>query len=1193
MLNARLVASLASIALCLATSLVAQHKPSHSAGARGSLGSAVDVSLDGNGWRMGSFEFGEGTKADAESEKFDDSAFKVVTVPGDTQLQAGFTGAAGFHESAGLMAVNAHEWWYRKYFRPAGPAAGTITKLVFDGVDYFTTVWLNGQLLGTHEGTYVAFSFDVTRLLRYGADNLLTVQVTHPWVLKDRDVNELMDGDFSMAFNTPLKKLPYRIAINWDELPAQGNAAAPMGIWRSVHLSTVSQISISDLHVYTKQINPDGSVLLHIASTVENVTATTQNLSLHLLLKPDNFTGSLQDIPALTVHALPGQTTAEANVRVSDAKLWWSWDHGPQNLYQLHAKIDAQGGLPGDQRTVRFGIRTVSRGADMAYRINGQKLFTKASWFPIENLYRSSATHEDYELDLRLYRAANFNLVTNFTVVEKPEFYNLCDELGILIVVELPFQQFGPMEALNKDSPRRELFLKESGRQVLQIVTAERNHPSVIQLSPLAEAQEKSGTWGFFAQNQFDQDGYNTFADEMKEIISRLAPDVVFHPSLCDVGEQHFWEAGQAYLPTFYQFQFDAQAKFISEFGTLSTDNLDSIGNYLTPKEQWDPGRKTAMDWFNLPIDIRAWSYWTDNMNAGLYGILWRARNFVDKQPRTEAELVTSTQIYHAFLMQYEVESYPRKKYDPVAGIRQWAFKDVGPGTRGTMLDYYHQPKVSYWWMKHAQAPVTLSFAYKDALESHVAGTAWSAPLYLINDLDREIHGTVHAELVAISGESVAAADYPISVAADSKAIAGTFSATLPKKAGVYVLRATLPSEAAGGQRVEEISFIKVVSAAFSAPHRVLLLAQKQWADPIRVMLENMGLAVDVFDENSTDKMASDLKDGAAIHSRYDVVWLGSFSLLGKVLPKETAKAVKDAVAAGSGFIATGGEGSFHGSELTLWGEGQPALVDATELNAVLPVDVGKYEDVEYGPHEVDDEQFTKHQIMEISAASNDAANDGYSPRSLELLQQYGLQGFNVVSPRPSSRVELTVAQQPLLVTGTFGAGKTVAFTGLTPVADKFTSFPIDEYFLKRPGLRTYFSLFADLLADVLPGNIERPGPILKQHETPLYQTLKEQPPTEFEVTKTEAVSVTTNVAHCRIRITNKGGYAHLVHIRFDWPSAAPTPFMAVPSDNDFELLPIDARDIDLEWRTSGAQQQTAGTVIVNAANAPDARMAF
>ena len=42
---------------------------------------------------------------------------------------------------------------------------------VFDGADYFVTVWLNGQLLGSHEGTFTAFAFDVTDKLRYGADN--------------------------------------------------------------------------------------------------------------------------------------------------------------------------------------------------------------------------------------------------------------------------------------------------------------------------------------------------------------------------------------------------------------------------------------------------------------------------------------------------------------------------------------------------------------------------------------------------------------------------------------------------------------------------------------------------------------------------------------------------------------------------------------------------------------------------------------------------------------------------------------------------------------------------------------------------------------------------------------------------------------------------------------------------------------
>ncbi len=196
---------------------------------------AADLLLDGNDWRMGSFEFDAGAQAGAAEENFDDSGFRTVTVPGDTQLQAGFTGVSGFRESAGLMDVNAREWWYRKHFRSPAAAPGTVTRIVFDGSDYFTAVWLNGQLLGTHEGGFVGFSFDVTKLLRPGADNLLAVEVTHPWFPKGRAVDEYIDGDFSIATSTRLKDLPYHVGITWDGLAAQGNAAIPMGIWRGVH----------------------------------------------------------------------------------------------------------------------------------------------------------------------------------------------------------------------------------------------------------------------------------------------------------------------------------------------------------------------------------------------------------------------------------------------------------------------------------------------------------------------------------------------------------------------------------------------------------------------------------------------------------------------------------------------------------------------------------------------------------------------------------------------------------------------------------------------------------------------------------------------------------------------------------------------------------------------------------------------
>ncbi len=91
-----------------------------------------------------------------------------------------------------------------------------------------------------------------------------------------------------------------------------------------------------------------------------------------------------------------------------------------------------------DARAVRFGDKNCDRDAEMAYHVNGKKLFIQASWFPIENFYRSTPTREDYERDLRLFRDGNFNLLVNFTVVEKPEFYDLCDELGILVVAEMP-----------------------------------------------------------------------------------------------------------------------------------------------------------------------------------------------------------------------------------------------------------------------------------------------------------------------------------------------------------------------------------------------------------------------------------------------------------------------------------------------------------------------------------------------------------------------------------------------------------------------------------------------------------------------------------------------------------------------------------------------------------------------------------
>lgn len=120
----------------------------------------------------------EGEKAGAFLPGFDDRAFKSVEVPGEVQRQIGLRDMDLYYQSKTLSLVNQKEWWYRKHFTVGKSESGRLLRLIFDGVDYFASVWLNGEKLGEHEGSYVAFSYNVTGKMHIGRDNVLAVKVT-------------------------------------------------------------------------------------------------------------------------------------------------------------------------------------------------------------------------------------------------------------------------------------------------------------------------------------------------------------------------------------------------------------------------------------------------------------------------------------------------------------------------------------------------------------------------------------------------------------------------------------------------------------------------------------------------------------------------------------------------------------------------------------------------------------------------------------------------------------------------------------------------------------------------------------------------------------------------------------------------------------------------------------------------------
>jgi hypothetical protein len=63
--------------------------------------------------------------------------------------------------------------------------------------------------------------------------------------------------------------------------------------------------------------------------------------------------------------------------------------------------------------------------------------------------------------------------------------------------------------------------------------------------------------------------------------------------------------------------------------------------------------------------------------------------------------------------------------------------------------------------------------------------------------------------------------------------------------------------------------------------------------------------------------------------------------------------------------------------------------------------------------------------------------------------------------------------------------------------------------------------------------------------------------------------------------------------MRVEWPGAGPQPYLRELSDNDFELMPHESREMELEWRNSNSGRQANGMLIVKAANSAEARLAF
>jgi len=324
-----------------------------------------------------------------------------------------------------LRYFNDAPWWYLNEFRAEALEGRALLK--FTNVDYFCRVWLNGQLLGQHEGYSAPFQFDVTDVLRREGVNRLVVKVWSPWD------DAVAEGRHDLRAFRVVRDMVKGTYEHDDCLIARD--VNPVGIYGSVVVESAPSLEFDQIGYELSEDRSRAGIRVSMKLVGTDETAVTVRVR-------EAASGRLVAEASAAVSVEEAGARARAELDIDDVLLWNTWDSGDPNLYVVEA-------LAADEKiTRRLGVRSVSmnRTTDQTQLLlNGSPLYIRGTSY-FADAYISTMTRERYLRDLRAIRDAGFNLVRVHVHVELKEFYELCDELGLAVMQDSEYNWTHPLE---------------------------------------------------------------------------------------------------------------------------------------------------------------------------------------------------------------------------------------------------------------------------------------------------------------------------------------------------------------------------------------------------------------------------------------------------------------------------------------------------------------------------------------------------------------------------------------------------------------------------------------------------------------------------------------------------------------------------------------------------------------------------
>ncbi|WP_149829590.1 glycoside hydrolase family 2 protein [Streptomyces tailanensis] len=451
--------------------------------------------------------------------------------------------------------VGRREWTYEVGLPGSGTVGHDQTDLVFDGLDTAAEIRLDGRLLGSVRNMHRSYRFDIT-----GMSGRLSVRFASAYAEAEA-VRERV-GDRPGAYPEPFQFIrKMACSFGWDWGPTLVTA----GVWRPVRLERWSTARIARARPVVTVDGTTGRVELLV---------DVERAAVEAGLRLEARVGGVDVRAVAEVEGTGGVVRLD----VPDVELWWPRGYGEQPLYDVELTLYDDGrdrALDVWRRRVGFrGVeldrRADEHGTGFTFVVNGERLFARGvNWVP-DDVFPSRITRERYRERLRQAADVGVDLVRVWGggIYESEDFYDACDELGLLVWQDFPFA----CAAYPEEQPLRGEVEAEARENVVRLMP----HPSLVLWNGNNENLWGFRDWEWEERLAGDSWGEGYYLGVLPRVVAELDPTRPYtagspwsgswerHPNDPAHGTHHSWEVWNREDYSEYRANVP---RFVAEFG--------------------------------------------------------------------------------------------------------------------------------------------------------------------------------------------------------------------------------------------------------------------------------------------------------------------------------------------------------------------------------------------------------------------------------------------------------------------------------------------------------------------------------------------------------------------------------------------------------------------------------------------------